>query len=305
MLTKHVDIHDPIAQRLCALAHESPELKAAAQLYEAILPLLRDADLHGAPVSLTRDQIREKLDRGLPLLHDLDLELDREAVRELMLRLARAVEAVGKKSSWHTLRPPWRRASQETDNAAGLIRLAIEEDRLDIGALLPLITANERMAVTAAAQDLHLDPTLVWTLAQNALKPALREWCRQLTPLAGDVPWNKGVCFVCGAVATLGELQENDQVKHLRCAQCGADWMFRRLQCMYCGNEDPKTLGCLYQENQLGKKRVEVCDQCKGYLKVIPAFAPTAVELLTVEDLATLPLDYIAQERGYARAAVQ
>ena len=74
---------------------------------------------------------------------------------------------------------------------------------------------------------------------------------------------------------------------------------------MYCGNEDQKTLGCLYQENRLEQKRVEVCERCKGYLKVIPAFAPTAVELLVVEDLETLPLDYIAQERGYARRAVQ
>jgi len=305
MPAKPIDVHDPIAQRLCALAHESPDLKAAAQLYEAILPLLRDADLHCAPVSLTRDQIREKLDRGVPLLHDLDLELDREAVRDLMLRLARAVAAIGEKSPWHTLRLPWCRAPQETDTAAGCIRLAIEENRLDLGALLPLITANERVVVTAAAQDLRLDPDLVWTLAQNALKPALRAWCRQLTPLAGDMPWNKGACYVCGAVATLGELQENDQVKHLRCGQCGADWPFRRLQCMYCGNEDQKTLGCLYEEGRHEEKRVEVCDQCKGYLKVIPAFAPTAAELLTVEDLATLRLDYIAQERGYARAAVK
>lgn len=301
MPTKTIDVHDPIAQRLCALAHDSPDLKAAAQLYEAILPLLRDADLHCAPVSLTRDQIRGKLDRGLPLLHDLDLELDREAVRELMLRLGSAVAVIGKKSSWHALRLPWRRSSQGTDTAAGRICMAIKENRLDIGALLPLITANERVVVAAAAQDLHLDPDLVWTLAQNALKPALRSWCRQLAPLATDIPWNKGTCYVCGAAATLGELQENDQVKHLRCGQCGADWPFRRLQCMYCGNEDQKTLGCLYEEDQREKKRVEVCDRCKGYLKVIPAFAPTAAELLTVEDLATLRLDYIAQERGYAR----
>jgi Protein involved in formate dehydrogenase formation len=308
MQTKPVDshdTHDPIAQRLCALAHESPDLKAAAQLYEAVLPVLRSADLRVAPVAMTSAGVRSKMEKGLPLLSDLDLELDAAAARELMLRLARAVEALGEKNPRYTLRLPWRRASQKRDSAAGRIRLAIEERRLDPGAFLPLITANERMLVTAAAQDLNLDPDLVWTLAQNALKPALRAWCRQLTPLAEGVPWHKGSCFVCGAAATLGELQENDQVKHLRCGQCGADWTFRRLQCMYCGNEDQKTLGCLYQENRHEQRRVEVCERCKGYLKVIPAFAPAAVELLTVEDLETLPLDYIAQKRGYARGVVQ
>jgi FdhE protein len=51
--------------------------------------------------------------------------------------------------------------------------------------------------------------------------------------------------------------------------------------------------------------RVEVCDKCHGYLKVINSFTPTSPEMLTVEDLATLHLDYIAEARGYARRAVR
>ena len=51
--------------------------------------------------------------------------------------------------------------------------------------------------------------------------------------------------------------------------------------------------------------RVEVCDKCNGYLKVVFSFAPTPPEMLPVEDLATLHLDYIAQGRGYARVMVQ
>ena len=50
--------------------------------------------------------------------------------------------------------------------------------------------------------------------------------------------------------------------------------------------------------------RVEVCDQCKGYLKVIVSFTPTPTNHLLIEDLATLHMDYIAQARGYKRAPV-
>ena len=74
---------------------------------------------------------------------------------------------------------------------------------------------------------------------------------------------------------------------------------------MYCGNEDHNTLGYLYSENQREKMRVEVCDKCQGYLKVIAAFTPTPPGMLPAEDLATLHLDYIAQERGYSRGPVQ
>ena len=74
---------------------------------------------------------------------------------------------------------------------------------------------------------------------------------------------------------------------------------------MYCGNQDHNSLGYLYAESQPDKMRVEVCDQCHGYLKVIASFSPTPPELLAIEDLATLHLDYIAQQRGYARVAVK
>ena len=305
MPTRSKDAADSIVQRLRALAQESSDLKEAAQVYEAILPLLRDADLNVAPVSVTPEQAREKMAMGLPLLRDLDLKLDNQAVHELMLKLAAAVETIGRKNRPHRLRLPWAQVSDESDVAARRIRLALEKNRLDIGALLPCIATNESGPVTSVAQSLQLDPGLVWTLAQNASKPALRAWCRQLTPLVEGIPWHKGYCFVCGAAATLGELQGNDQAKHLRCGQCGADWLFRRLQCMYCGNEDHRTQQYLYVEGQREKMRVEVCDKCHGYLKIIAAFTPTPPEMLQVEDLATLHLDYIAQERGYARVAVQ
>jgi FdhE protein len=287
MMTKSIDSVDPLVQRLRSLARNSPDLNDVAQVYKAILPLLRDADLRVSAVSMTQEQARAKLDTGLPLLHDLDLELDVESVRDLMLRLAHAVENSGEK------------------NHASRIRLALEENRLDINRLLPHIAAGERDAVISMAQRLDLDAGLVWTLAQNAFKPALRAWCKQLAPLAERIPWYKGSCFVCGADATLAELRGNNLVKHLRCGQCGADWQYPRLRCLHCGNEDHNSQKYLSAEGRPEKMRVEVCDKCNGYHKVINSFDPTLPEMLTVEDLSTLHLDYIAEARGYARVAVR
>ncbi len=301
MPAKSTNTVDPIVQRLRALMKESPDLKDAAQLYQAIVPLLRDADLHVGTISLTPEQVRAKMEAGVPLLRDLDLDLDVEAVHELMIKLASAVETASKKNSWHKLRLPWLKTSSEPDSAARRIRLALEENRLDMSALLPHIAAGESGPITSAAQNVNLDPGLLMTLAQNALKPALRAWYRQLTPLIKGIPWRKGSCFVCGADATLAELQENNQTKHLRCGSCGADWQFPRLVCLHCGNEDPDTQRHLSAEGLQEKMRVEVCDKCHGYLKVINAFAPALPEMLTVEDLATLHLDYIAEAHGYAR----
>ncbi len=323
MPTQRIDTVDPIVQRLHVLVESSPDLAEVAHIYERILPLLRDADLHVTPLVLTPAQARAKMERGLPLLHELDLEIDDQAICQLMLQLAHALETTGEKSLPPKRRMPWERASRQLDAAAlyenahkgndGLlraaatrqIRLALEGNQLNIGALLPHTATGDSGFVTAVAHSLQLDPGLLWTLVQNALKPTLRAWRQQLAPLAEGIAWHKGYCFVCGAGATLGELQGNDQVKHLRCGQCGADWLFRRLQCMYCGNQDHSTLDYLYVEGQPEKMRLEVCGQCHGYLKIIAAFAPTPADMLPVEDLATLHLDYIAQERGYSRVAVQ
>jgi FdhE protein len=296
---KSTNASDPLVQRLYALIQELPDLKDAAQFYMAILPLLRDADLHVGTISLTPEQVRAKMEAGLPLLHDVDLDLDVESVRELMVKLASAIETIGKKNPWHGLLLPRTPLPHEPGVAAGRIRAALEENRLDMGALLPHIASGESGPITSAAQNLNLDPGLLMTLARNALKPALRAWCSQLTPLSRGVAWHKSTCFICGAAATLAELQENDQVKHLRCGSCGADWQVSRLQCVYCGNEDHRTLPHLFEEKDLERIHLEACDKCKGYLKVISSFRPALVEILAIEDLATLHLDYIAKERGY------
>ncbi len=302
MPTKARKSTDLIVRRLRSLTLESPALKSAAKVYEAVLPLLRDADLHAGTISLTAQEMRSKIEKGVHLLQNVQIEFDIEAVLELMIKLADAIERATNKNKLHKLHLPWQTVNH---SAAGRIRLALEERRLDIRDLLAHIAAGEKERLASAVERLGLDAGLVWSLAENALKPVLRSWCRQLSPLVEGFPWNKGTCFVCAAPAILGELQDNAQVKHLRCGACGADWQFRRLQCMYCGNEDHEAQRYLYEEKEKDKMRVEVCDKCRGYLKVISAFSPTPSDMLAVEDLATIHLDYIAQERGYARREIR
>ena len=264
-----------------------PELCKAALLYESLLPLLRDADLPVTPVLLTRDQAMRKLQSGLPLLYDVQLGVDLMAASGLMIRLARVFEEAG--------------VGEGSSFSARSIRLSVEKERLDVGALLAQAVSEKRGAITSTALHLNLDSGLLWALTEYVLRPAFREWRRQLTPLAEDILWNRGECFVCGASAILAELRDNNLVRFLRCGRCGADWHFSRLQCLYCGNEDHRTLSYLYTEGEGEKYRVEVCEKCKGYMKVITTFSPTPPELLQVEDLATLRFDFIAQGRGYSR----
>ncbi len=277
------DPEDPLERRLGDLVREWPDLARAADIFRVTLPLLRSVPPIAAPAPLTEDQARRKLAEGEFLLHGVPLVFDRGGARELMLALARSLEEAG----WVALSP---------------IRSALEGDRLPLEELLGYVSVGDYLSLAARAEEQELEPSLLWTLAQSALKPTLRAWCGELAPLVHTAGvWEKGCCFICGAPASLAELQGNEQARHLRCGQCGADWVVRRLQCVYCGNEDASLLGILFPEGRRENVRVDVCDLCHGYLKVVARFAPGSPEDLAVEDLSTLFLDCLARERGYRR----
>jgi FdhE protein len=103
----------------------------------------------------------------------------------------------------------------------------------------------------------------------------------------------------------LGEIQGKEGGRRLRCAMCGADWPYPRLQCAFCANKEYQTLGYISLEGEDDKYRLQTCDRCHGYLKVVVTFDPTPIDQLAVEDLATLHLDLIAAEREFARVPVQ
>ncbi len=275
-----------VVDRLREIGRRLPDLREAAAAYEAILPLLVDADLHTDPISITPEEARRKMGEGLPLLRGIDLKVDLKAAQELMHRLARSLEDCGK------------------INDAEKIRMALEGGTFDACRILSQIASGGAGHAEFSGSLQDLNSTLLKIIAENALKPAFHAWRRQLTPLSEGADWQRGECFVCGETPIFGELRDNNLVKRLRCGRCGADWQFRRLQCLYCGNEDHRTLIVLYNDDLYERHRVEACEKCKGYVKVITTFSPTPPELLQAEDLATLHLDYAAQKRGYARRGI-
>ncbi len=315
MLTRPVTTQDPVIQRLHALAEATPELRQAAEIYAAILPLLRDRPELAVPVAMTPVEARMKMERGSFLLEAEELAFDEWTARDLLIELARTLEAVPERdeNEDHLLwvRVDRRKKPRHQGPLAGSdgellratsarqIRLLLERGELEAGLLLARVAAGDQAFIIALAEDMSLDAGILWTLSRYALMPALHAWRAQLAPLVEGVEWEKEYCFVCGADASFGELRGDGQTKHLRCSRCGADWSARRLVCIHCGNQDHRTLSYLYPDDKREQYRIEVCDQCKGHLKVITSFDPTPPERLIVEDLSTLHLDMIAQQHGY------
>jgi formate dehydrogenase maturation protein FdhE len=315
MLTQPTTTQDPVVQRLNALAQATPELRDAAEIYAAILPLLRDRPALAMPVAMTPAEARLKMQRGSFLLEAEELAFDEWNARELLIQLARGLEAVPEldenEDHWLWVRVDRRKKPRSQGPLAGndgemmratsarQIRLLLERGELEAGVLLARVAAGDRAFIIALAEDMDLDAGILWALSRYALLPALHAWRSQLAPLVEGAEWEKEFCFVCGADASFGELRGDEQAKHLRCCRCGADWSMRRSVCVHCGNKDPRTLSELYPDGKGEQYRVEVCDNCKGHLKVITSSDPTPPEQLIYQDWSTLHLDMIAQQHGY------
>lgn len=63
-------------------------------------------------------------------------------------------------------------------------------------------------------------------------------------------------------------------------------------------------MGYLSVEGEEEKYRVQTCERCQGYLKIIVTFDPIPANQLPIEDLATVHLDAIASQRGFMGASV-
>ena len=85
----------------------------------------------------------------------------------------------------------------------------------------------------------------------------------------------------------------------LQCSFCMREWLFRRLICPWCGEEDKEKLPH-YSEPSLGSVRVDACDSCHRYLKAVDLTVEGhAVPL--VDEVALSVLDLWAREHGYTK----
>ncbi len=195
------------------------------------------------------------------------------------------------------------------------------------GALTVLCTEVLPLAPTAAAAHLQLLQAMpemeLETLAEcvlntdyagpnNALLPyvaaALQvHWTAAASQLASslqvlDAP---GVCPCCGFPPVASIVKSAGEVANLRylhCALCNTEWNMVRVKCATCDATESISYRLLEDANAQRREavRAETCDSCHSYLKII--YQEKGGVDPVADDLATLALDILLDESGYARA---
>ncbi|MGO4331467.1 formate dehydrogenase accessory protein FdhE [Cupriavidus sp. 2TAF22] len=182
-------------------------------------------------------------------------------------------------------------------------------------ALPPLeldVQAQALLSGRDAEADLAMAPFLMAALQVG--------WTCKASQLAeADVPALDvhTVCPVCGTlpVASIVRIGGRYQgLRYLHCALCATEWHMVRIKCSHCES----TEGIAYhvaessgagEGGEGGKKndglhavKAESCEHCQTYRKICYMEKDAQVEPVA-DDLATLALDVLMGEAGYARAS--
>jgi len=88
--------------------------------------------------------------------------------------------------------------------------------------------------------------------------------------------------------------------RHVVCARCGADWIRPRMVCAACGEETSSRLPVYSESERFPHLRIDGCESCHRYLIGVD-LRRDAAAVPIVDELAALPLDLYARERGLTK----
>jgi hypothetical protein len=190
-----------------------------------------------------------------------------------------------------------------TSEASALLRYAEEEGpnalseeaasrRRDLPS-----TARTRLLVYWAGDR----PSSEDYLSRAILRPYV-EFLRSFN-LAPDRVHRRGRCPFCGgspwvSVRREGSLMEGAR-RMLSCALCGGEWLFERILCPACFEQDPHKLPS-FRDEKYPAVRIEACETCHRYVKSLD-LSEDARPIPEVDDLVSIAMDLWASEQGYTR----
>ena len=255
----------------------SPHYRELLDIYGDIL-ILREGSkrrLKETIFPIDPKLIHKKLEGGLPLVDMMQGNIAMSEPKAYFIELMKIAEKINQEESLEILN-------------------GLESGLLNFEAMVRDIF--EQVETEIEGEDDSFD--LLGFFIEESLRPALELVAEQYAETIHKSHWSEGYCPVCGKEPKIGELKEEEGKRFLFCSQCGTEWIFHQIKCPFCGNEEQSTLSYFTVEED-ERYRVEVCDQCKRYIKTIDFRQLKEEPNLDIEDIATIHLDMLANEEGY------
>lgn len=309
---------EQIEKVLNRIQKNHPEIEEVIVFYREIVKnqLKVKKNIQLPPINLIEEKTKGKFQKGFPLL-ELSLIPDSlEAYEALAGDLVNLLKRRG----------PSVTAEMEK------IRKNVMSDAHIFISLAQNYLLHNWTPIHDLAQDHCLDIALLFFFIKSSVKPFAESLAEEITTNCNLPPWSEASCPICGSLPSLAYLRpakSEGRVKNpchssnngsqgdsrgknpqqplkrfLVCSLCNYYWPFPRLKCPFCQTERQDALHYFCINSDEKGIRVDVCNDCKGYIKTIGyEYEPLTEEVLFLEDLNTIHLDLMAEKEGYCKKA--
>lgn len=228
--------------------------------------------------NLSEEIVLNQLKQGLPLLKFDDLLLDWALVQKQFYIIIDILTD---------------NVAEEMGDVQGLRKLASD---------IPLLQQAVRnwyqgLPLSSIAAEQSISEEFLSTAIQATLRPFLMAQSEALCGLVKQELWRRRKCPICGGKPDFAFLEKERGTRWLLCSRCDAEWLFQRLECPYCGNQNHDDLSYLTDDQEL--YRLYTCEKCRSYIKAIDLRKADAQVLLPLERVITADLDRQAEEAKY------
>jgi len=116
------------------------------------------------------------------------------------------------------------------------------------------------------------------------------------------ITWLKPYCPVCGGHPSIAFIYDTEDIKgglFLKCLLCDSVWIYYRIFCLNCQNNNPNLFDVYILEN-FKNTQLMVCHQCNHYLKIFDIRNENYV-IIDLRDWFTITFDLWAIEKGFVK----
>jgi FdhE protein len=285
---KSDDGAEKIKKRVAAMVKERPSHKEVLEFFKDVATeqygILSKIKI--TPLEIDKEDFKAKTEQGFPLIEKRALTLDLPSATRLFRRLCKILS----------------RNKKASTDAEQIIR-SLRNKEIDLPELFKQGDSNNNEYISALAEKLKVKEDVLVFLVKSSMKPIFEAYAKELGTHIDQERWWKGYCPICGSEPYLAELKQ-EGARFLVCSSCSYEWRYKRLQCPFCGHEAVKGAKYFYAEKEGKAYRIDVCEECKKYIKTIDTNELGEEVIPIIEDAGTLFLDVLAQKEGYSKEGI-
>ncbi|MEW6378378.1 MAG: formate dehydrogenase accessory protein FdhE [bacterium] len=293
---------EQVEKVLDRIQKKHPEIDEIVIFYKEILKrqLQAKKNIHLPSIALAEEKTRGKLEKGCPLLELSFIPANFKAYEPLIGELTALLKNRG----------------PAVNNQIENIHQDILRDSYIFISLAQNYLLHNWAPIYDFAQVHDLDLALLFFFLKNSVKPFAESVAEEIVSTCNLPSWTESSCPICGSLPALSylkpvkaeesqnQLSFQGRQRFLICSLCNHCWSFPRLRCPFCQTEQADALQYFYLDSDDKAGRIDVCNNCKGYIKTINYdYGLIPEELLFLEDLNTIHWDLMAEKEGYCKKA--